>query len=172
MDAFAGAGKKFLANIILSFIRTQHKTAIAMAMSEIAATLFMSGTTFHNIFEIPIPFYEDSSSKLNLRFIYVDIIKKAFFIIIDEVSMMHKNQLDLLDEFLQCVMKNTQLMGGKIVLLIHDFRQILPVIPGGRRENIVAASIKNRKIWVNVVHLALTQNMRIEKLMHDNLSHE
>ena len=58
------------------------------------------------------------------------------------------------------------------VLLIHDFRQILPVIPGGRRENIVAASIKNSKIWVDVVQLALTQNMRIEKLMHDNLSHE
>ena len=63
-------------------------------------------------------------------------------------------------------------MGVKIVLLIHDFRRILSVIPGGTRENIVAASIKNSKIWVDVVHLALTQNMRIEKLMHDNLSHE
>ena len=36
----------------------------------------------------------------------------------------------------------------------------------------MAASIKNSKIWVDVVHLALTQNMQIEKLMHDNLSHE
>ena len=83
-------------------------------MSGIAATLLMSGTTFHNRFGIPIPCYKDSSSKLNLRSIDVDIIKKAFFIIIDEISMMHKNQLDLLDEFLQCVMGNTQLMGGKI----------------------------------------------------------
>ena len=63
-------------------------------------------------------------------------------------------------------------MGGKIVLLIHDFWQILPVIPCGKRENIVAASIKNIKIWVYVIHLALKQNMRIEKLMHDNLSQE
>ena len=86
--------------------------------------------------------------------------------------MMHKYLLDLLDKFLKFVMGNTQLMGGKIVLIVHDFRQILPVIPGGRRENIVAASIKNRKIWVDVVHLESTQNMRIEKLMHDNLSHK
>ena len=85
---------------------------------------------------------------------------------------MHKNLLDILDKFLKIVMGNTQLMGGIFVLLIHDFRKILPVIPGWKRENIVAASIKNSKIWVNVVHQALTQNMRIEKLMHDNLSQE
>ena len=85
---------------------------------------------------------------------------------------MNRYLLDLLDRFLQCVMGNTELMWGKIVLLIHDFRQILPVIPGGKIENIVAVSIKNREIWVDVVHLALTQNMIIEKLMHDNLSQE
>ena len=56
--------------------------------------------------------------------------------------------------------------------LFMTFEKKLPVIPGGKRENIVAASIKNSKIWVDVVHLALTQNMRIEKLMHDNLSWE
>ena len=79
LDAFAGAGKTFLANLLLSFIRTQHETAIATAMSGIAATLLMSGTTFHNRFGIPIPCYEGSSSKLNLRSIDVDIIKKSFF---------------------------------------------------------------------------------------------
>ena len=76
MDAFAGAGKTFLANLLLSFIRTQHEKAIATAMSGIAATLLMSGTTFHNRFGIPIPCFEDLSSSLNLRSIGLDIIKK------------------------------------------------------------------------------------------------
>ena len=64
--------------------------------------------------------------------------------------------MDLLDRFLQQVMGNTELNRGKIVLLIHDFWQILPVIPGEKRENIVAASIKNSKIWLKVFHIALT----------------
>ena len=110
MDAFAGAGNTCLANLLISFIRKQHETAIATAISGIAATLLTSSTTFHNRFGIPIPCFENSSSKLNFRSIDVDIIKKAFFIIIDEVSMMHKNQLDLLDKFLQFVMGNTEMM--------------------------------------------------------------
>ena len=60
MYAFSDAGKTFLANLLLSFIRTKHETAIDTEMSGIVATLLMSGTTFHNKFGIPIPCFEDS----------------------------------------------------------------------------------------------------------------
>ena len=69
-------------------------------------------------------------------------------------------------------MNSENFMGGKLILLVHDFRQILPVIPGGVRENIVAASIKKSNIWIHVINLSLQLNMHIEKLMHDEMSHQ
>ena len=86
--------------------------------------------------------------------------------------MMHKYMLDFSDRFLKAAMNCETIMGGKIILLVHDFRQILPVIPGGVWEKIVAALIKRIKVWIHVIHLSLQLNMRIEKLMHDEMSHE
>ena len=102
----------------------------------------------------------------------IDIIKQSSFILIDEVSMMHKYMLDLLDRLLKVIMNSENIMGGKLILLVHDFRQIIPVIPGGVRKNIVAASIKRSKVWIHVIHLSLQRNMRIEKLIHDEMFHQ
>ena len=86
--------------------------------------------------------------------------------------MTHKYMLDLLDRFLKVIMNSENVMGGKLILLVHDFRPILPVIPGGVRENIVAALIKMIKVWIHVIHLSLQRNMCTEKLMHDEIYHQ
>ena len=56
-------------------------------MSVNAATLLMSGTTFHNKFGIPIICFEYFSSSLNFRSIGVDVIKKSVLIIFDEFKL-------------------------------------------------------------------------------------
>ncbi|UYV75360.1 hypothetical protein LAZ67_12003630 [Cordylochernes scorpioides] len=50
--------------------------------------------------------------------------------------------------------------GGKVVVLGGDFRQVLPVVPRASRAEIVAACIKQSKLWPLFVILRLTQNMR------------
>lgn len=57
-------------------------------------------------------------------------------------------------------------MGGKLILLMHDFRQILPVIPGGSRGQIVSASVINSEAWAHFNTLELTRNMRVERMMN------
>jgi ATP-dependent DNA helicase PIF1 len=47
------------------------------------------------------------------------------------------------------------------VVLGGDFRQILPVIEGGTRSQIVNAAIINSPLWSYVTILQLTQNMRL-----------
>uniref|UniRef100_A0A453C8I9 ATP-dependent DNA helicase n=1 Tax=Aegilops tauschii subsp. strangulata TaxID=200361 RepID=A0A453C8I9_AEGTS len=42
-----------------------------------------------------------------------------------------------------------------------DFRQILPVIPKGKREHIISASIKRSYLWKNFEEYRLTENMRL-----------
>ena len=81
--------------------------------------------------------------------------------------MMHKYLLGLMDRFLKVIMNCETIMGGKLILLGCDFQQILPVIPGGLCENIVAASIKKIKVLIHATHLSLNQNMCIEKLANN-----
>ncbi len=51
-----GSGKTFLTNLILSYVRMQHKIAIATVMSGIASTLLVLGTVLHKKFGVLIPF--------------------------------------------------------------------------------------------------------------------
>jgi hypothetical protein len=49
--------------------------------------------------------------------------------------------------------------GCKTVLLGGDFRQILPVIPGGTKEKIINASLSSSALWPKFTVLTLTKNM-------------
>ena len=50
--------------------------------------------------------------------------------------------------------------GGKVVVLGGDFRQILPVVKEGRREDIVQSAICQSHLW-NYCHVfKLQQNVR------------
>ena len=51
--------------------------------------------------------------------------------------------------------------GGKIVVLGGDLRQILPVIEGGTRTQIIDATIMLSPLWHYVKILHLTINMRL-----------
>ncbi|XP_057418813.1 uncharacterized protein LOC130713022 [Lotus japonicus] len=51
--------------------------------------------------------------------------------------------------------------GGKVVVLGGDFRQILPVIPKGGRQDIVSATVNSSDLWKYCKVLKLTKNMRL-----------
>ena len=59
IDAPGGTGKTFLSGIILAYVRSQGKIAIAVASSGIAATLLQGGRTAHVVFKIPIDLKDD-----------------------------------------------------------------------------------------------------------------
>lgn len=62
-------------------------------------------------------------------------------------------------------MKNKLPFGGKILLFAEDFRQILPVVVNGSRNDIIKVSIKQFSMWPNFTQLQLAHNMRA----HDDL---
>ncbi len=55
------------------------------------------------------------------------LLKKADILILDEVAMMSKIDLERIEHSLRLMMDNDHPFGGKIVILSGDFRQILPV---------------------------------------------
>jgi hypothetical protein len=62
-------------------------------------------------------------------------------------------------------MQSETFMGGKLVILMHDFRQIFPVVPGGNRAGIVSAAVINSNTWHHFNPLHLTRNMRVERML-------
>ena len=53
--------------------------------------------------------------------------------------------------------------GGLVVVFGGDFRQILPVVPKGSRQDIVHASLSSSKrVWSSCKVLKLTKNMRLQ----------
>ena len=52
-------------------------------------------------------------------------------------------------------------MGGKLVVLMGDFRQILPVVEGGSRAPVAHAAAKTSELWPQFTTLRLSENMRV-----------
>ena len=119
-DAPGGCGKLFLSNIIFAYIEMNRKIAIATALSGIVATLLTLGTTLHRRFAAPIPRGAPGTSRLKLNSNEARIRKESCLIMIDEVSMMNFDLLDLLDRFLRVLMEKDLCMGGKLIILMHD----------------------------------------------------
>lgn len=60
-------------------------------------------------------------------------LEECSIIIWDEAPMMHKNGFEALNRTLQDIKKNTTVMGGVLLILAGDFRQILPIVKDGTK---------------------------------------
>ncbi|XP_023762123.1 uncharacterized protein LOC111910518 [Lactuca sativa] len=81
--------------------------------------------------------------------------------------MIHKHAFEALDRTLKDIFKchnpkNSNLpFGGKVIVFGGDFRQILPVIPSGSRQDIVNASLSSLYLWQQCKVHKLMKNMRL-----------
>ncbi|CAF1859751.1 unnamed protein product [Brassica napus] len=97
------------------------------------------------------------------------LISKAGLIIWDEAPMAHRHAFETLDRSFRDLLSHespeasTQPFGGKTVLLGGDFRQILPVIPHGKRPDTVLASISKSYLWKMARVFTLSINMRLRQ---------
>jgi PIF1-like helicase len=87
--------------------------------------------------------------------------------------MNHKHCFEVLDRTLRDIMQPLdaasahRTFGGKIVLLGGDFRQILPVVVDGTREETLVAYILRSSLWKEFTVYRLTINMRLLKCSGD-----
>ncbi|KAI3879717.1 hypothetical protein MKX03_028415 [Papaver bracteatum] len=172
-----GTGKTYLWNTIISELREQSKVVLAVASSGIASLLLPGGRTAHSIFKIPISLKENSTCDVSENTQLAQLICQADVIIWDEAPMVHRYAFEALERTVKDLMnpckkksrKKERVFGGKTLLLGGDFRQILPVIPHGGRQEIVDASISRSKLWKHFKVFQLTENMR---LMNKNSNDE
>ena len=63
------------------------------------------------------------------------LIQDTALIVWDECTMVHKKAFESVDRMLRDIRGVDKIMGGVLVLLTGDFRQTLPVVPGGTRAD-------------------------------------
>ena len=77
--------------------------------------------------------------------------------------MSNKLVFKALDRSLRDITGKDETMGGIATLLCGDYRQILPVVRGGTRENIVNSCLKRSTLWSGVKTMKLTKHIKVSK---------
>ncbi|XP_057756276.1 uncharacterized protein LOC130975502 [Arachis stenosperma] len=164
---YGGTGKTFLYRALSAAICVKGEIVLNVALSGIASLLLPKGRTAHSRFKIPLELHEDSVCSIKQGSPLAKLICKAKLIIWDEAPMLNKICYEALDKSFKDILRSSSSynedlpFGGKIVVLGGDFRQILPVIPMGSRQDIVQATINSSYLWSSCKVITLSQNMRL-----------
>ncbi|KAF8083899.1 hypothetical protein N665_0746s0001 [Sinapis alba] len=151
-------------------IRCRGDIVLNVASSGIASLLLQGGRTAHSRFGIPLNPDEFSSCTMSHGSDQANLVKESSLIIWDEAPMM-SNCFEALDRSLSDIIgkDSNNPFGGKVVVFGGNFRQVLPVINGAGRDEIVLAALNSSYLWEHCRVLQLTKNMR---LLSDSLPAE
>jgi hypothetical protein len=124
----AGSGKTYTLNQYIHYLRARRVPVAVTASTGIAAT-HMNGITIHSWSGIGIKdeLTERDLSNLARKQFLADRLKDTAVLIIDEISMLHAKQLNLVNQVLKHVRKNDNPFGGIQVVVAGDFFQLPPI---------------------------------------------
>lgn len=118
----AGAGKTYTLNQYIHYLRARKVPVAITASTGIAAT-HMNGMTIHAWSGIGIKdnLDDDELSWMFERKYLREQIDKTEVLIIDEISMLHGKQLDMVNQVLKFFKQNDKAFGGIQVIVAGDF---------------------------------------------------
>lgn len=165
IDAPGGTGKTFLLNVIIKGMARKGFKVLAVAHTGVAATLLENGRTAHSMFRLPLNICEDESPHCEIRkgSQLALSLQETDLIIWDEITMSSKQQLECVERSLSDICPEKGIFAKKVMLFAGDFRQILPIVEYGTREEITAQIVKNTDFWPLVQRFQLTRNLRLKK---------
>ncbi|KAL9812022.1 putative DNA helicase [Arabidopsis thaliana] len=160
---FGGTGKTFMWKNLSAAVRMRGLISVNVASSGIASLLLQGGRTAHSRFGIPINPDDFTTCHIVPDSDLANMLKEASLIIWDEAPMMSRYCFESLDRSLNDVIGNIdgKPFGGKVIVFGGDFRQVLPVIHGAGRAEIVLAALNSSYLWEHCKVLTLTKNMRL-----------
>ena len=137
-----GSGKTFLLNRYVSFLKGNQRGVAITASTGIAAT-HINGITIHSWSGLGIKekFTEQDIRKLQRKSYLRKRFKNTNVLIIDEISMLHNFQFDILNRICQAFKNNPKAFGGMQVVCSGDFFQLPPVQKQGEPKFITESDI-------------------------------
>jgi ATP-dependent DNA helicase PIF1 len=124
----AGAGK----SVLLREFRAQTKKRVVVCAPTGIAALNVKGQTIHSLFKLKGQLYdEDALTKLIPNSRLRTLLKRIDTVIVDEISMVRADLLDVIDTRLRDAHKNDIPFGGVQVVMFGDPYQLPPVVDEG-----------------------------------------
>ncbi len=142
----AGSGKTYLLNQYISYL-ARHDIACAVTASTGIAATHMNGMTIHSWSGIGIKNFLDEKGfeQLEEKKYLWKRFEKARVLIIDEVSMLHASQLDMVEKVCRRFKRNDKPFGGLQIILSGDFFQLPPI--NKQNETNESGMIFNSNSW-------------------------
>lgn len=124
----AGTGKTYTLNQFITYLK-DHNVPVAVTASTGIAATHMNGTTIHSWSGIGI---KNELTHENLKALAAKLYltknqRSTHILIIDEISMLHRNQLDMINQVLKYIRNSAKPFGGMQVVFAGDFFQLPPV---------------------------------------------
>ena len=167
IQASGGCGKSFWANGVGAALRVAGYTPVVVAASGLAATVLDGGRTAHSVFGIPIEVDENSWCSCDQTARTTILLSDIIFW--DECSMVHVDAAKCVNRSLQDWTKSPHWFGGKVVVFMGDFQQLLPVVRGGSGDS---ATIMQADWWSHVTILQFTRNFRSDDAEYCDMLHQ
>ncbi len=137
----AGSGKTYVLNQYISYLKSKYVGVAVTASTGIAAT-HIGGVTIHSWSGTGIR--EKMSNGDIAKLLKKSYLLKHFLhndvLVIDEVSMLHARQLDLVNRLCQTFREDFRPFGGLQVVLCGDFFQLPPVAKNGEASRMAMLS--------------------------------
>ncbi len=125
----AGSGKTYLLNQYIDHLKKNDIRYAVTAATGIAAT-HLSGRTIHSWSGIGIHDHlsEKDITDILKNHLIKERIKNTKVLIIDEISMIHAHQLDLVNKVVRLARASWEPFGGMQVIFSGDFFQLPPIV--------------------------------------------
>ncbi len=124
----AGTGKTYVLNQYIEYLKARKVPVAVTASTGIAAT-HINGMTIHSWAGIGVKQHLTTANLISMKSkkYLSKHLEKVKVLIIDEISMLHKNQLGLVDVVLQYFKDSLEPFGGIQIVLCGDFFQLPPI---------------------------------------------
>ncbi len=159
----AGAGKTYVLNQYIQYLK-ERKIPVAITASTGIAATHMNGMTIHSWSGIGIKDHLTGNDLRNLKgkkYLQKNL-EDVKVLIIDEISMLHKNQLEMVNIILQAFKENEQAFGGTQVVFSGDFFQLPPVGSSSERNRDKFAFMSQAWVAAQLAICYITEQHRQE----------
>jgi ATP-dependent exoDNAse (exonuclease V) alpha subunit len=150
----AGSGKTYLLNQYIEYLKEKNVGVAVTASTGIAAT-HLDGQTIHSWSGLGIKdeLGKGDLTKLRRKSHYRNRFAKTKVLIIDEISMLHAHQLDMVNRICKEFKEPLLPFGGLQVVLCGDFFQLPPVTKENRKAKFVVESHSWHEMKPNICYL-------------------
>jgi len=157
----AGTGKTYVLNQYISYLK-ERKVKVAVTASTGIAATHMNGMTIHSWAGIGVKEFITQGNLVSMKSkkYLKDHLEKVKVLIIDEISMLHKNQLNAVDVVLRYFKDNEEAFGGVQIVLCGDFFQLPPIGHQGETSKEKFAFMSEAWVKANLSICYLTEQFR------------